>query len=394
VSSVALQLLRSLDEMLLKGATHNLTVRTRSETALYLLNHKRTHLHTLEERFRIAIIVNADPTIAGQLSFVIEKGEQVHTPEQAKALALQPSNLTPIVEEEDEEIYEDEAEVEAETETGTEVEAEAETESEDVAASEPEEAHAEGGEGQDRKRRRRRRGRRPSEGREGAPQDRDRPHEPVADLAAAPDEHDDGGLDETEEAGNGAASPDVAGESNGDAERRRRRRGRRGGRRNRRGREGEGFAAENGGTIEPELAQAVSDFDGTPVVEPEPPAMHTPIAESRNTESRSTEHRSTELRSDVPLPAEAERREERPAQVPQTMPSEPPRRRSTVREPVPQAFSDQALGNQSFGANPAPAPVPPTPTAEPIVVSSSAESEADDRPRRAGWWSKRALGKG
>src|SRR5882757_7905742 len=186
VSSVALQLLRSLDEMLLKGATHNLTVRTRSETALYLLNHKRTHLHALEERFRIAIIVNADATIAGQLSFVIEKGEQVHTPEQAKALALQPSNLTPIEEEEDEEVYEDEAEIEAEAEV------EAETESEDIAASEPDEAAPEGergqdqgeDQGQDRKRRRRRRGRRPSEGREGAPQDRDSTHEPATDLAA------------------------------------------------------------------------------------------------------------------------------------------------------------------------------------------------------------------
>jgi hypothetical protein len=38
--------------------------------------------------------------------------------------------------------------------------------------------------------------------------------------------------------------------------------------------------------------------------------------------------------------------------------------------------------------------VPPVPPAEPIVVSSSEESEASDRPRRAGWWSKRALGKG
>jgi ribonuclease E len=141
VSSVALQLLRSLDEMLLKGATHNLTVRTRSDTALYLLNHKRAHLRALEERFRIAIIVNADATVAGQLSFVIEKGEQVHTPEQAKALALQPSNLTPIEEEEeDEEVYEDEVEVEDEAEAETE----AETESEDVAASEPDEARAEG----------------------------------------------------------------------------------------------------------------------------------------------------------------------------------------------------------------------------------------------------------
>src|SRR6202011_1397956 len=88
VSSVALQLLRSLEEMLLKGATHNLIVRTRAEIALYLLNHKRAHLRALEERFRITIMVNADATIGGQLSFVIEKGEQVHSLEQAKALAL------------------------------------------------------------------------------------------------------------------------------------------------------------------------------------------------------------------------------------------------------------------------------------------------------------------
>ena len=87
VSSVALQLLRSLDEMLLKGATHNLTVRTRSEIALYLLNHKRAHLRALEERFRIVIMVNADATVEGQVSFVIEKGEQVHSLEQARALA-------------------------------------------------------------------------------------------------------------------------------------------------------------------------------------------------------------------------------------------------------------------------------------------------------------------
>ena len=105
VSSVALQLLRSLDEMLLKGATHNLTVRTRSEIALYLLNHKRAHLRALEERFRIVIMVNADATVGGQLSFVIEKGEQVHSLEQAKALALQPATAVPI-EEEDEEEYE------------------------------------------------------------------------------------------------------------------------------------------------------------------------------------------------------------------------------------------------------------------------------------------------
>ena len=49
VSSVALHLLRMIEEMLLKGATHNLIVRTRTEVALYVLNHKRAHLRELEE---------------------------------------------------------------------------------------------------------------------------------------------------------------------------------------------------------------------------------------------------------------------------------------------------------------------------------------------------------
>src|SRR2546429_9459993 len=86
--------------MLLKGATHNLTVRTRSEIALYLLNHKRAHLRTLEERFRIAIMVNADATINGQLPFVIEKGEQVHSLEQARAIAAQATASIPVADHE------------------------------------------------------------------------------------------------------------------------------------------------------------------------------------------------------------------------------------------------------------------------------------------------------
>src|SRR5437764_9160169 len=91
VSSVALQLLRSLEETLLKGATHNIIVRTRSEVALYLLNQKRAHLRMLEERLQVATAVTADASIAGQLSYVIEKGEQVHSIEQARAIAVQPT---------------------------------------------------------------------------------------------------------------------------------------------------------------------------------------------------------------------------------------------------------------------------------------------------------------
>src|SRR5262245_51314671 len=50
VSSVALQLLRGIEEVLMKGATHNLVVRTRTDVALYVLHHNRGHLRDLETR--------------------------------------------------------------------------------------------------------------------------------------------------------------------------------------------------------------------------------------------------------------------------------------------------------------------------------------------------------
>ena len=212
VASVALQLLRSLEETLLKGATHNLMVRTRSEIALYLLNHKRAHLRAFEERFRITIMVNADASISGPLSFVIEKGEQVHSLEQAKALALAPASAIPIEEDvgeadEDEEDEEEQEQDELEGEEPLETE-EAADMSADAAA------QSDGGEqAQSRKRRRRRRGRRGGEEREGdaPPQDRNDgssiAHE-VADIGARTSDHED---PEGPDVGNGAGANDMAG---------------------------------------------------------------------------------------------------------------------------------------------------------------------------------------
>src|SRR5262249_28824081 len=159
VSSVALQLLRSLEETLIKGATHNLVVRTRAEVAIYVLNHKRAHLRDLEQRFRVTITINADAAIAGQQSFVIDKGEQVHTLEAARAIAIQPTTVRPEHEEETAEEVEDadvEEEAEAEAE-GAAADFEAQP---DVMQGEP--RHAEQGEqgdgGRRRGRRRRHRG--------------------------------------------------------------------------------------------------------------------------------------------------------------------------------------------------------------------------------------------
>ena len=79
VSSVALQLLRAVEEGLLKAGTHNQIVRTRPEIALYVLNHKRPHLMALEQRFHISIAITSDATIGGQPGFSIDRGEQVMT---------------------------------------------------------------------------------------------------------------------------------------------------------------------------------------------------------------------------------------------------------------------------------------------------------------------------
>jgi ribonuclease E len=362
VSSVALQLLRALEEMLLKGATHNLTVRTRSDIALYLLNHKRAHLRTLEERFRIAIMVNADATVGGQLSFVIEKGEQVHSVEQARALALQPPAALPIEQEqEEEEEYEDEEEPESE---------------EAAVGTSQEDARGADEQGPPRRRRRRRRGRRGGEDRANLqPEHEASPQEESADFPPATTEHDAEPLEAAD--ANGFERP---GEAPGEGERRRRRRGRRGGRRNRRGREGESFGAD--APIEPELARddsesAAADEDTSPPAvfseEPQPHAV--PIAQPHEDMSATSEPEFEESRStQTAAPA-----------VPEAAPSEAPRRRSTVREPAPQSLHEDT-------SSPAPSFMPPAPAIEP-VVSSSAESETGERPRRSGWWSRRVLGK-
>ncbi len=118
VSSVALQLLRGLEETLLKAGTHNQIVRTRPEIALYVLNHKRPHLMALEQRFHISIAITSDATIGGQPGFTIDRGEQVMTADQAKAIAAQALASAPpqlIEEEEPDYIEEDVEEIAEET---------------------------------------------------------------------------------------------------------------------------------------------------------------------------------------------------------------------------------------------------------------------------------------
>ncbi|WP_283843103.1 ribonuclease E/G [Bradyrhizobium sp. Ce-3] len=376
VSSVALQLLRGIEEILMKGATHNLVVRTRTDVALYVLNHKRGHLRDLEDSFRVSLSIVADATVHGQQSYIIDRGEQVHTLEAAKALLAAQAASAPSQAEEvddEEELFEYEAEIETDETEGL---------VDDRAAGEDASAAEGEGDGQRRKRRRRRRGRGGAgEAREGAPQPRedgDLMHvlpdgtEAVAAAEAEGDE-DEGGEAQ------GAAGDDQAG--NGD--RRPRRRGRRGGRR-RRGSGGpdDGLAGsisdELSPAASPEATDAVADFDSHDA-EPAPslaqPELFAPPPEWQPIETAAVEAVAAPAPEAATAAAEDAAAESDRAQ----------RRRSTVREKVSFASSSQPEASapalvQSTAEEAAPAPEPATATPEPATA---------DAPARKGWWSRR-----
>ncbi|WP_283807307.1 ribonuclease E/G [Bradyrhizobium sp. UFLA03-84] len=372
VSSVALQLLRGIEEILMKGATHNLVVRTRTDVALYVLNHKRGHLRDLEDSFRVSLSIVADATVHGQQSYIIDRGEQVHTLEAAKALlAAQAASAPSQAEEADdeEELFEYEAEVETDETEGL---------SDDRAAGE-ETGAAEGeGDGQRRKRRRRRRGRGGSEARDGAQpprEDGDLMHVLPEGTEAVAASDAEGEEEEGDEA-QGAARDDQAG--NGD--RRPRRRGRRGGRR-RRGSGGpdDGLAGSIADELSPapapEAADAVADFDSH---DAEPaPSLVQPELIAAPPEWQPVEAAPVEaVAAREPEPVAAPVADDTAAEGDRAQ-----RRRSTVREKVSFTSSPQPEAPaQSPAEHTAPAPEP---------VAAAPEPAAAEAPARKGWWSRR-----
>jgi ribonuclease E len=368
VSSVALQLLRGIEEILMKGATHNLVVRTRTDVALYVLNHKRGHLRDLENAFKISLSVVADATVSGQQSFIIDRGEQVHTLEAAKALLAAQAASAPS---QTEEAYDDEEPFDVEAEIETE---ETESLTDDQGSSEEGSGEVEA-DGHRRKRRRRRRGR-GGEAREGG-QPRDE-----ADAMGATPEASDGAVSDEADEDEGEEQPGFARADQGaNGERRPRRRGRRGGRRRRGGGGPEdGLAAsiadELGPRSAPEATDAVADFDGgspepaPSLVQPEPVSLPPQPAERAQPET-------VGAAVEVETAQEAERAAAR--------------RRSTVREKVSFFTSPQPE------AAPTPAPVvhsPPEPAPPAVPVEPAPAVATETQPRKAGWWSRRFGGGG
>ncbi|WP_292414254.1 ribonuclease E/G, partial [Mesorhizobium sp.] len=212
-SSVALMVVRAIEEFLLKDSRSHIIVRTPAATALYVLNHKRANLVELEARFGLTITLEADETLGSQ-HYAIFRGAVAEKPEGFVEMRSLPTYVEPE-EPEDEIVVEEEDEVSGQAEQPRHPQQ----------GQHPQ--RSEDGEGRKRRKRRRRRG----------GKDRDREHGAPGDAVSAPAPAD-AAAQESE------ATPELKADAPADAEAtleasedgagKKRRRGKRGGKRNRR----------------------------------------------------------------------------------------------------------------------------------------------------------------
>jgi ribonuclease E len=389
VTSVALHILRALEDQLLKSASHNLILRTRTGVALYVLNHKRAHLHALETRFGVTITLNADETIVGNQNYLIERGD-LATPVESRpglpvpqAGSIQVDSVIPSEDADDG----DEAE-----ET---VEATGRSQREDQASSDADESSEAG-----RRRKRRRRRRR------GGLNGDARPGERETLVAEGADEGGESGELEREEAGAEAAEGLQGDESDvpgAPRETGRRRRGRRGGRRTRR-EEGEGLLASDADTGAPstalpvdEPAETVPDgveaagFDQETAPAPMARGEVEPVAEPEAAERGKPARRRG--RRQVPI-VQASAADNPSAALSESEPdvSAPREDAGAPAAGEPPVESDTQTSPEEVAAAPAGAPEPP-PVREVVVSNPAAYVYVDAvdpaKPKKAGWWSRR-----
>jgi len=351
VSSVALQLLRGIEDQLMKSASHDVIVRAKSDVAIYVLNHKRAHLRALEEQFGVSISIQADSALIGQQSFAIERGGIARQKPAVAAHRISPDSVAVEIGENEE--YEESA-------------APLSPESDDDGETRDSEQHDDRGASRRGRRRRGRRGRGSNGHRDQAPAQH------FDDSENAPAEHDESGFDgQSEHETQSGTHDDAHGEAHHDSHgegrngengepRKRRRRGRRGGRRNRgeRDRNREGAPSH-----EFEAHQSGSDFEA---------------------EGMPEQNGAASFESSAPAaePAPAPRAEPAPASEP--APSAPAKRRSTVREAAPIVnFDNDAPASET------PKPVPAREESGNTSGRGGGDIESEpDQPRRSGWWSR------
>ncbi|MCZ4075800.1 Rne/Rng family ribonuclease [Agrobacterium sp. LMR679] len=367
-SSIALHVLRGVEEYLLRNTTHNITVRCTPETALYLLNHKRGTIVDYEGRFGVSIIIAADAGVGAQ-HFAIDRGEAVENPVKIESLIQMLPNF---VEEEDDFV----AEVE-----------EDEDEEEIVKAQSTEPRQQQQGDnGEEGKRKRKRRRRRRGKGGQG--EQNGALDAQSGDAEGDDAEGDDDGV-ETDEADaeteNGAAEAVTSEE---DGKRKRRRRGKRGGRRNRA--EDEALdAADSEAEGESEEASAEASVTEEPTAAE---VVEGAVAEVAEDEVPKKPRRTRKAK------AKTETEEAPKAEAVETV--EP----VIVEETVVDVAVEEAGEASADLASEAEAPATEekvranrgsnVSSSEPVVTSSGSSTPADGdepKPRKGGWWQRKGF---
>ncbi|MBX3529847.1 MAG: Rne/Rng family ribonuclease [Rhizobiaceae bacterium] len=381
-SSVALLVLRAIEEFLLKDSRYHLTVKTPMATALYVLNHKRRNLADLETKFGLSITIEGDEHVGAQ-HYAIFKGALVdRTLIQPAAPQIEPPALEP----EDEDVVEVEAEDEEEAVEASEARPQQQQQNR--------ERDREDGEGgRRRRRRRRRRGGRDRDGEHGS-FGADAPRQDVVAADAGDEGSDaDDGDDDEGVAAEGQAAPDSDQPHGDDGNGKRRRRGKRGGRRNR---HGDGGFAEAGAsdrdTAEGEASGDVVALNGDADAETAAPAPAPEVPAEATVEV---------VADAAEKPARRSRKKAASSEDGGTAEAKPARSRSRKRaaepeataEPVAEAPASVAAETTQpieVAATPEPeqevAPEPAKPTGP--VVTSTAEPDA---PRKGGWWQRRGF---
>ncbi|MFS8181772.1 Rne/Rng family ribonuclease [Pseudovibrio denitrificans] len=424
VESVALHILRSLEDQLLRGSSHNLNLRTPNEVAMYILNQKRHHLMDLERRFGLEISIFGDDSVTEQ-HFTLERGELATPSERTQPLpaTVQPDTIFPI--EEDEDVIEE--------------------------AADEQKQEASDEDGNDRRRRRRRRRRRGGDKAEA---------EQKLDDADPSEEQPSDDEEAAEEKSADAEASDAGDDE--DDRRRKRRRGRRGGRRSRRrnasDENGENAEAEEGAeaseeaerseegtadSVEEIIAEAKSENaeDAAPAEEASAPAEATAEAEE-TTEEPKKETRKPRRRRRKPAAEKevaSEAKEEAEATAVQAeasedvavkeapaaveAPIEPvaevvkvaaepvaetadvvaeqPKEEKPAEEPKTEAKEEAPIAEEAPAVEAAveveapakpKAPTKPVVTSHKVVEGETVAVESDeDTPRRTGWWQRRSF---
>ncbi|TXN83518.1 ribonuclease E/G [Methylobacterium sp. WL8] len=366
-ASVALHILRAIEEALLKSASHNLILRTRTEVALYILNQKRGHLHELEMRFGVTVTIAADERLGATTAYQLDRGEPAQRAE-GPITGIRATAISPTSEIEEDDTFEEIEDETLEDAAGPEVLGETDAEGDEAddgreVGAERSEKSDEGDGQRRRRRRRRKRGGGRSEGGEAERGAEAGSEQGDGEGEGSADDEAEGELAETgdPEAVEAPAREAAPAEGDEDAGGRRRRRGRRGGR----GR-AEGRGRDGGDAVASE--GAASDFDASQE------AGGDPVAELQPEQPVSAEAVEAAIAAATP-----------PAETAIDLPVSSPAETSSPDAPAPSPVATEAAPEPMVEpASPAPAPVR---APEPVAVVLSEPSDPD-RPKRAGWWSR------